>query len=200
MKKLSFLVITGAILFCSCGNGGNEDKTKDTTAAVSNKEGEATVTQPDTAMKGQQPTVDAKCVEFVNRAINAGLKEVELGKWAKEYGTRSDVKDFGSMMVTDHTAAGEELKKIAVSKHITVPNLVPDAVRNDIDKMKTKKQGPEVDKAYVSEMVSDHKDAVKLFEDASKNATDADLKNFAAKTLPTLQHHLDAIQKIKAKM
>ena len=50
-------------------------------------------------------------------------------------------------------------------------------------------------------MLDDHKKDVKKFEDESKNAKDADLRNWAGKTLPTLQKHLDSIQAIsKAKM
>ena len=45
-----------------------------------------------------------------------------------------------------------------------------------------------------------HKKAVKLFEDASLNCKDADLKAFATKTLPTLKMHLDSIQAIHDKM
>jgi putative membrane protein len=200
MKTLSCMLLAGTIFICSCGNGGNENKNGDSSAAIANKEGEAMVQQPDTSLKSATPSVDEKCVEFATKAANAGMKEIELGKWAQEYATRQDVKDFGAAMITDHTNAAAELKSIAATKNVTLPTMVPEGVRNDIDKMKTKKQGKEIDKAYVDEMVKDHKDAVKLFEDASKNATDADLKNFAAKTLPTLQHHYDMVKAIKAKM
>jgi len=199
MKKLSFVVLAGAFFFCSCGNGENEKKNDDT-VNVANKNAEAVINQPDTSLHTATPTVDEKCVEFATKAANAGMKEIELGKWAQEYGTRQDVKDFAGMMINDHTKAADELKQIARSKNVTLPVMVPDGVRNDLDKMKTKKTGSDLDKAYVNEMVDDHKDAVKLFEDAAKNATDADLKNFAAKTLPVLQHHYDAIKAIKARM
>jgi putative membrane protein len=200
MKKLCFIAIAGAFFFCSCNSGTNETKSADSVNAVNNKDAEAMVQQPDTSMKTATPTVDEKSVDFATKAANSGMKEIELGKWAQEYATRQDVKDFGAMMVDDHTKAADELKRIAKTKNITLPVMVPDNVRNSIDKMKTKKAGSDLDKAYVNEMVDDHKDAIKLFEDASKNATDADLKNFAAKTLPVLQHHYDAIKAIKAKM
>lgn len=200
MKKLCFIAIAGAFFFCACNNNGNDNKNADSVNHANSKDAEAMVNQPDTSMKTTTPTVDEKCVEFATKAANAGMKEIELAKWAQEYGTRKDVKDYAAMMITDHTAAADELKRIAKTKNITLPVMVPDGVRNDIDKMKTKKTGSEVDKAYVNEMVSDHKDAVDLFEDASKNATDVDLKNFAIKTLPVLLHHYDAIKAIKAKM
>ncbi len=200
MKKLSFIVLTGAILFCSCGNGENDNKNGDTSVLVSNKDGEVMVQQPDTSAKSANPTVDDKAAEFVKDAAHAGMKEVELGKWAQEYGTRKEVKDFAAMMVADHTAAGEELRKIAGTKNVVAPVMVPDNVRDNIDKMKTKKQGTEVDKAYVNEMVDDHRKAVDMFEDAAKDLTDADLRNFASKTLPALRKHYDMIKAIKDKM
>ncbi len=63
-----------------------------------------------------------------------------------------------------------------------------------------KKSGKAFDKAYVNQMVDDHKKAVKLFEDASQNCKDPDLKAFAAKTLPTLKMHLDSINAIHDQM
>lgn len=49
--------------------------------------------------------------------------------------------------------------------------------------------GADFDKAYAEQMVKDHDKTVALFEDAAKNAVDADLKAFANKTLPTLKAH-----------
>lgn len=197
MKTLSCMVLAGALVFTSCGNGGNETATSD---SITNKEGQATVTQPDTSMRPLTPTVDQKSVDFAVTAANAGMKEIELSQWEQNYGTRQDAKDFAAMMITDHTQAADNLKKIAADKHIILPNLVPDSDRNTIDKLKTKKQGKEIDKAYVDEMVSDHRKAVKLFEDAAKDITDPDLRNFAAQTLPVLQKHQDTIKKIRAGM
>lgn len=197
MKTLSCMVLAGALVFTSCGNGGNETATSD---SITNKEGQATVTQPDTSMRPLTPTVDQKSVDFAVTAANAGMKEIELSQWEQNYGTRQDAKDFAAMMITDHTQAADNLKKIAADKHIVLPNLVPDSDRNTIDKLKTKKQGKEIDKAYVDEMVSDHRKAVKLFEDAAKDITDPDLRNFAAQTLPVLQKHQDTIKKIRAGM
>lgn len=197
MKTLSCMVLAGALVFTSCGNGGNETATSD---SITNKEGQVTVAQPDTSMRPLTPTVDQKSVDFAVTAANAGMKEIELSQWEQNYGTRQDAKDFAAMMITDHTQAADNLKKIAADKHIVLPNLVPDSDRNTIDKLKTKKQGKEIDKAYVDEMVSDHRKAVKLFEDAAKDITDPDLRNFAAQTLPVLQKHQDTIKKIRAGM
>jgi putative membrane protein len=49
-------------------------------------------------------------------------------------------------------------------------------------------------------MVSDHETDVKNFQRMADNGSDPEIKAFAAKTLPTLQKHLDAIKAIQAKM
>jgi putative membrane protein len=53
-----------------------------------------------------------------------------------------------------------------------------------------KLQGAAFDKAYMDDMVKDHKKDVKDFQKQSKSAKDPEVKNFAAQTLPTLQEHL----------
>ena len=100
------------------------------------------------------------------------------------------------MMITDHGKANDELKAIATAKNITLP----DSVDSDHQKKMadlSKKSGADFDKAYVDAMVDGHKKTLDLMKDAAKNCKDADLKAFAAKTAPTVQMHLDAINKIK---
>jgi len=103
------------------------------------------------------------------------------------------------MMVTDHSKANDELKALAHKLSITLP----DSISSDESKTRddlAKKSGADFDKAYVQDMVDDHKKDVKAFEDAAKNCKDSDLKAFANKTLPTLKMHLQVIEKIKKGM
>jgi putative membrane protein len=44
--------------------------------------------------------------------------------------------------------------------------------------------------------VSAHKDAVSLFERYAKGGEDPKLKDWAGKTLPALQHHLEMAQNL----
>lgn len=127
------------------------------------------------------------------------MMEVELGKMAADKGKNQQVKDFGNMMVTDHSKANDNLKDIASKKNIDVPASLTEDQRKDVDKL-SKKSGSDFDKAYVDMMVDDHKKDVNAFKKASDKLTDNDLKTFATNTLPTLQKHLDAIQNIKTKM
>ena len=71
--------------------------------------------------------------------------------------------------------------------------------RKDLAKLQ-EKQGQEFDKAFMKHMVKDHEKDVKEFEEASKKAEDSDVKAFAAKTLTTLQEHLDTAKATRGKL
>lgn len=143
--------------------------------------------------------VDENAKDFATGAATGGMEEVELGNMAMQKGKSQAVKDFGKMMVDDHTKANNELKDLAAKKNIDLPASLTDDQKKDVD-MLSKKSVADFDKTYVDMMVADHKKDIAEFKDAQGKVSDNDIKSFATNTLPTLQKHLDAIQNIKAKM
>jgi putative membrane protein len=131
--------------------------------------------------------------KFLEEAAQGGMAEVELGKLAQQKAASDQVKQFGKKMADDHAKANEELKKIASNKGVNLPTDLSSSDRREYDKLQ-KKSGADFDREYMKEMVSDHKKDVKDFQSEAKSAKDADIKNFAASTLPTLQQHLDLAQ------
>jgi putative membrane protein len=146
--------------------------------------------------KSTAPDSLAEDNNFLVEAASGGMMEVQLGKYASANAGSAAVKQFGQMMVTDHTKANTELTTLAQVKAIAIPNVPGDKHQHHIDDL-SKKKGAEFDKDYMSMMVDDHEEDVKKFEDEAKNAKDADIRAFAAKTLPVLKKHLDAAKKIK---
>lgn len=139
---------------------------------------------------------DAK---FAVAATAGGLAEVDLGQLAEDHGATMQVRDFGAMMVKDHSAANDELKYIAESKHIAIPA----SIDNDTKKLKAgllAKKGHDFDKAYVDAMVKDHEDDIKEFEEAANVVKSTELNMFIKRTMPILKMHLDVIKKIQAGM
>jgi len=61
-----------------------------------------------------------------------------------------------------------------------------------------KKDGAAFDTAFKNKMVADHQKVIKLFTQESTGGKDPDLKAFATKTLPTLQHHLEMAKQLPA--
>jgi len=136
---------------------------------------------------------------FVTEAASGGMAEVELGKLASTKSQNADVKKFAEMMVTDHSKANDELKSLASKKNITLPT-APIAKHQSVIQKLQGMSGADFDKAYVDDMLEDHEKDVAEFEKQSQSNPDADVKAFAAKTLPTLKKHLDAIKALSAKM
>jgi putative membrane protein len=127
--------------------------------------------------------------QFIVKAGQAGAAEIAAGQLAVSKSSNPDVKQFGQHMVQDHTKAGDELKQIAQSKSLAVPS-DPDWSHRHLAAKLEKANASDFDKLYIKEAgVKDHKDAVKLFTDESKNGTDPELRAFAERTLPTIQDH-----------
>lgn len=139
----------------------------------------------------------ASDTDFVMQAGQAGLAEVALGNDASAMSKTDAVKNFGQRMATDHSGANEKLKAAAASGGFKVPD-APSAEQKATEMKLKAMQGAAFDKAYAAQAVKDHKDAVALFEDEAKTGKDANLKAFAAATLPTLQEHLKMAEDLAA--
>ena len=126
------------------------------------------------------------------------MLEVELGAKAAQMGTSPDVKTFGNHMVNDHSKADAELKDLASRKGVTLPTQLDSDHRKKIEDL-TKLSGAKFDSEYAKDMVDDHEEDVSEFEKASKDLKDPDLRQWAAKTLPTLKSHLEMAKDVKAK-
>jgi putative membrane protein len=135
---------------------------------------------------------------FMTEAAIGGMTEVRLGQLATERAASADVKMFGQHMVDDHGKANEELMSLASQKNVTLPTTLDAKHQAMVDKL-SKLSGAEFDSAYMKEMVKDHEKDVSEFEKASKSAEDADLKAWAAKTLPTLRSHLQMARDVAGK-
>jgi putative membrane protein len=126
---------------------------------------------------------------FMTKAGGDGMAEVELGRLAVDRASSSDVKAFAQMMVDDHSKANGELTSLASQKGVTLPAQPPPAAKAAKDHLSSL-SGAAFDKAYMDHMVKDHEKAVALFSKEAGSGKDTDTKNWASKTLPTLQQHL----------
>jgi len=134
---------------------------------------------------------------FYKNAAEGGLAEVQLGKLAQEKSSNASIKDFGAMMVSDHSAADDKLQAIATAKDLKLPT------SPGIGQMATKTKlevlsGDTFDKSYIKDMIKDHQEDIALFKKEAASGQDPDAKAYAAATLPTLEKHLKKIESIAA--
>ena len=136
--------------------------------------------------------------QFLSKAADAGSTEIAASKVAQSKSSNPEVKKFADAMLADHAKVADELKQLASSKQIEVSDQPGARHKAQIDKL-GRLEGQQFDKEYAASIgVAAHKEAVKLFTDASQKASDPDIKAFATKTLPALQHHLDMANAMQA--
>ena len=149
----------------------------------------------DTQMEDQM----AELSDFMTKAASGGMMEVELGRMAQEKGQSQEVKDFGQMMVNDHSKVNDQLKQLAQQKNIMLPDSMGEKHMEQVNELR-EKTGAEFDKAYMELMVEDHQEDVDMFQNAANNMQDAEVRNFASTTVTTLQQHLDRAKQINDMM
>lgn len=136
---------------------------------------------------------------FIATAASAGMMEVAAGKLAQERGQSAAVKQFGVMLERDHNQANQELVQLAASKGVPVPSEMMKEHQAKLDKLR-KVQGREFDRMFIEQVGrTDHKKDIADFERAARESNDADVRGFAAKSLPVLKrHHEQAMQLAQA--
>jgi putative membrane protein len=134
---------------------------------------------------------------FVREAAIGGMAEVELGQLAAGKAASDAVKQFAQRMVTDHSDANAELKTLAQSKGLTLPTEL-DAKHKQARDTLAALSGAAFDRAYMDQMRKDHHQAVSDFRQQSSSGSDPEVKGWAAKTLPTLQEHMQLADRTNA--
>jgi putative membrane protein len=176
----------------SGGGGGGQSPTTPPTLPESSAGGAATAGGP-TAEPMPRHVDDKK---FLKDSALGGMTEVELGKLAAQKASNDAVKQFGQHMVDDHSKANDQLKQVASKSNIEVPAALDSKHQSRVDKL-AKLSGPAFDKAYVKDQVKDHERDVDDFKSEAQNGSDANVKQFAMETLPTLQQHLSTVKDLK---
>jgi putative membrane protein len=200
MKKSS---LASAMLLAFALAGGAHAQTTTTTPGTGSSMtgGQAApAAQPGTGTRNMPSTKDDQVAradrKFIEQAAGSGMFEVQVAQLAASKATDAQVKSFASMLVDHHTAANNELVKIANARKVELPAAPPRALRRDIEKL-GKKSGADFDKDFVKEVgLKAHEKDIKLFEKASKDVKDPELKAFVDKTLPVLRDHLAQAQKL----
>jgi putative membrane protein len=145
---------------------------------------------------GAATTVSTADQGFILAAAQGGMTEVKLGELAAQKGTRDDVKEFGKMMVKDHTTINDDLKALAAQKGVTLPDSLDAKHQGMVDKMAALTSS-EFDDAYIAAMIKAHQQDAKAFKAESAATQDADIKSFVDKSIPVVEAHLKRVTAMK---
>ncbi len=134
--------------------------------------------------------------DFVTEAATSDMLEIRESQLAAD---RSDAatKSFAQHMITDHQKTSSDLQSMVKGGTVqaTVPTALDSSHQAMLDKLNGL-QGAAFTTQYHSDQVSAHKDAVSLFQRYANGGDNPGLKDWAGKTLPTLQNHLQMAQQL----
>jgi putative membrane protein len=196
-KLIPVAFFSAALALAGCSSNENANSSTVTSNTSVN-----TSTTNRTATTSSSPAASTLAPEdrtFLNKAAVGGMAEVQLGQVAVKNAKNADVKAFGQRMIDDHSRANSELTRLATSKGVTPPSELDSKHKATLERL-SKLTGDQFDKAYMADMVTDHEEDVAEFQKEANSASNPDVKAFAAKTLPTLQEHLQMAKSTNAKL
>jgi putative membrane protein len=188
MKRFAHLAcaVVAAVSIAACA-GDRNPRTDETATGATGTTGTA----------GTSADVDR---DWINDQLADGDLDVRLGRLAQERGGSADVRAFGAMMVEKHTMAGTELKRIADRHNVPADDSRREKGDDTVERL-SKLSGDEFDRAFLDLMVDEHEDAVDALErKARDDGEHADVKEWAAKTLPEVRQHLERAKELRGRL
>jgi len=153
-------------------------------------------TNPNAAQGTARGNASPDAANFVATATASNNFEIQSSKAVEGKARSADVKEFARMMIADHTKAGTEMMEVAKKANLTVPGDTTTLDPPHKQMLDSITSASDMDKAYVQAQLQAHQEAVALFRAYSSNGDNPALKQFASKTLPTLEKHLREVEKL----
>jgi putative membrane protein len=135
--------------------------------------------------------------EFVTKVAISDMMEIQSSELALARQPDTDTKPFAEQMIKDHQQTSKELKALidAGKVKVTLPTTLDAEHQKKLAELKAK-TGKDVDRAYDQMQMQAHEEAVMLFDAYANSGDNAELKAWAAKTLPRLKEHLAMAKKL----
>ncbi|MBC3538391.1 DUF4142 domain-containing protein [Rufibacter sediminis] len=138
----------------------------------------------------------ARVATFFQNAAQSDMFEIQTGQMAKVKGSTAEVRTFGAMLETDHTASSQKITTMAAQRNITLSPTPPAPKKAIIDRL-TGESGLTFDKDFATVQVQAHQEAITLYETADREIMDTEVQTFIDATLPILRMHLQHAQTLK---
>ncbi|WP_252181221.1 DUF4142 domain-containing protein [Azospirillum sp. B4] len=135
--------------------------------------------------------VTPRTEDFVKEVAIGDMFEIQSSELAQQKGDTA-TKAFAAQMIEAHKKTSAELKTIVTGGTVqaTIPTALDNTHQKKLDKLNSL-SGADFVKQYREDQVSVHKDADSAFQRYAKGGENAALKDWAAKTEPTIAQHLE---------
>jgi putative membrane protein len=156
----------------------------------------------DKPKEGDKPTGDDKAMtdtKFVDHAYTGCQNELLLARLAQQRARNEEVRKFAAKMLEQHAKGNQALILIVSKQKIAVPDKPLKEQEADLNRLHSN-EVKDFDKEYMECIVKDHEKAVEMFERASKELKNEELKEFATKAIPALKEHLAMAKEVRGKL
>jgi putative membrane protein len=126
--------------------------------------------------------------------------EVGLARIVEPKATDHEVREFAHRMISDHSAAFDQLREIARHEHVRLEGGMDAEHQRFAAKLRRKRLGAPYDRTYIEEMVQDHRKDRQDVREALREIRNPDLKAWAENELKTIEEHLHMAQEIERRM
>ena len=144
-------------------------------------------------------TRSASDSKFLEEAIRGNMAEVQMGQLAKERAQNKDVRDYGQMLIDDHSKANQKAMAAAKNMNVTAPTAPTAKQKQEHDAM-SKLSGSQFDSMFMSHMVQDHQEDIAKYTAQAQSGDSSKATDYAKDALPTLRSHLSKAQSIESKL
>jgi putative membrane protein len=148
-------------------------------------------TNPDTVGTNAPAELNSETREYVQTAAMGDMFEVEASKVALMRARSADVKKFAQEMIDAHTKTSDDLKArlVRVGLIVELPTMLDADHQKELDDLKAA-SAQVFDGRYTAQQKEAHEAALMLHRDYAMRGTVADLKAFAADTVPKVEMHV----------
>lgn len=137
----------------------------------------------------------ARDTTFVRDALAGDLAEIQLGNLALQKSSDPQVKQFAQHMIDDHAKLSDEMKPAAAQLGVQAPTHLDKKSQKTLEKLSAL-SGTEFDRAYMKEMVKDHKNDLRSFKNAAASSQNPALKTAADHGAQVISAHLEQAEQI----
>jgi putative membrane protein len=133
--------------------------------------------------------------EFIKAASAGNNFEIQPSQYVQQRSQDQEVKELAQKLAEDHQQAQQQLREVAQQSGVTLEDRLMPAQQAKLEEFQ-KKQGPELDRAFIFCNVGDHHKGIMEYSWAARNAQNSQLKQYCEQTLPHLQEHLRRVDQV----
>jgi putative membrane protein len=134
--------------------------------------------------------------EFIRDALRGDNSEITLGLLAQKMGSNEQVRNFGTVLVSDHSAAKNKLGLLATKFQVESTDAISDQAKQELQKLRGL-SGKAFDHEFARYMVEDHEKDIAEFKQKAHESK-GEVSTLAAHTVAVLKKHLETAQQLFA--